>query len=85
MDYIKHMILNQELIIDFEEYYFSSAHSLWLWSSALGSTYFSTAPIPDYFYAVPMYQTYYLTALLVENISCISVLSKSQTFQIKVR
>ena len=58
-----------------------------------GPIYFSTAPSPDYFFAAPTYQNYfftapnyqnyYLTALLVENISCISVLSKFQTFQLK--
>ena len=58
-----------------------------------GPIYFSTASSPNYFFAAPMYQNYfftapnhqnyYLTALLVENISCISVLSKFQTFQLK--
>ena len=47
-------------------------------------------PRPDYFFAAPGYQNYFFTAriikttaLLVENISFISVLSKFQTFQLK--
>ena len=32
---------------------------------------------------VPNYQNYYFTALLVENISFTSVLSKFQTFQLE--
>ena len=58
-----------------------------------GLIYFSMATSPDYFFAAPMYQNYvfmapnyqnyYLTVLLVENISCISVRSKFQTFQLK--
>ena len=61
--------------------------------TAPGPIYFSTAPGPDYFFTAPMYQNYfsvapndqnyYFTALVVENISCFSVLSKFQTFQLK--
>ena len=36
-----------------------------------------------YFFTAPNYQNYYLTALSVANISCIPVLSKFQTFQLK--
>ena len=59
---------------------------------APGPIYFSTAPGQNYFFAAPTYQNdffttpnyqnYYFTALLVENISCIFVLSKFQTFQL---
>ena len=55
--------------------------------------YFSTAPSPSYFFMAPMYQNYffmvpsyqnyYFLAMLVENISSISVLSNFQTFQLK--
>ena len=72
-------------------YYFSSAHNPR--APALGPIYFCTAPCPNYFFAAPMYQNYfftapndqnyYFTALVVENVSCISVLSKCQTFQLK--
>ena len=40
-------------------------------------------PGTNYFFTTPNYQNYYFTALLVENISCISILSKFQTFQLK--
>ena len=44
--------------------------------------YFFAAPMyQNYFFTAPNYQNDYFTALLVENISCISVLSKFQTFQ----
>ena len=66
-------------------YYFSSALSP-------GSIYFSTSPGQNYFFAAPTYQNYfftalnyqnyYFTALLLENISCLSVLSKFQTFRL---
>ena len=36
-----------------------------------------------FFFTAPNYQSYYFTALLVESISCISVFSKFQTFQLK--
>ena len=75
-----------------EGYYFSSAHSPRPLAAATGPIYFSTAPGQNYFFAAltyqnyfftaPNYQNYYFMALLVVNISCISVLSKFQTFQL---
>ena len=45
---------------------------------------FSQPPcIKIYFFTAPDDQNYYFTALLVGNISCISVLSKFQTFHLK--
>ena len=75
--------------------YLSSTYNSRLWPSVLGAgpspIYFFTALSPIYFFAAAMYrnyfftgyQNYYFTALLVENMSFISVLSKFQNFQLK--
>ena len=41
---------------------------------------FLRPPCTNFFFHAPNYQYYYFTTLLVENISCISVFSKFQTF-----
>ena len=49
-----------------------------------GPNYFFAAPMyQNYFFIALNYQNYYFTAMVVENICCISVLSKFQTFQLK--
>ena len=45
--------------------------------------FFAAPMYQNYILTAPNYQNYYLTVLLVENISCISVWSKFQPFQLK--
>ena len=46
-------------------------------------TFSQSSTYQNYFFTAPNDQNYYFMALLVENISCISVLSKFQIFQLK--
>ena len=45
--------------------------------------FFAALMYQNLFFTAPNYQSYCFTALLVENISCISVFSKFQFFQLK--